>query len=389
MKRGILYCLFIFAPAVFAQDMTGITRTEHFEILSDQNDGERIADEMEARFTAYNRLFRFDPSALSAPLLVRVFSEWKAYNAYVAAKLPDMPPHAAMPSGAVYLHYRDQERRELVINRDSDDEGREFSYQAFLQFFRAFVPNPPAWMREGFAVYFDTLKFTDNRELSFAENLAWLETVKSMENPPAPEAILLADNRNLPENFQSLAWSLASFFLNSGKETYTRSLTDSFMALSGSGTAEENTSAVMKRIGLWNRMEDMTRDYQSYLDSRKTFAELIDLGQRAYAAGDKAGAERDFQAALNQKTDHYIPYYYLGLLAYGKGDYAPAEDYYFTSLGYGADQALILYALGLNAFADGRNSEAEDYLSQAAETAPDRYRNKAECVLSGPRKPKP
>jgi tetratricopeptide (TPR) repeat protein len=244
-------------------------------------------------------------------------------------------------------------------------------------------------MREGFAVYFSTLKFTGDGELSFVENLAWLETIKNLENPPAPETILLADSRNLPENFQGLAWSLASFFLNSGKEAYTRSLTDSFMVLSGSNTAEENAVSVMKRIGLWNRMEDMTRDYQSYLDSRKTFAELVEQGQQAYTAGDKAGAEGAFQTALDQKSDHYIPYYYLGLLAYDKGDYALAEEYYFTSLGYGADPALVLYALGINAFADGRNSDAEDYLGQAVETAPDRYRDKAERVLSQPRKPNP
>jgi hypothetical protein len=351
-----------------------LTRTGYFEIISDGDDAGLIAREMEERFAVYDRLIRFDPALLSEPLRVRVFGEKEAYNGYVNSRLGSEAP------GAVYLHYGEAGQRELVISRDTD--GGVLSYQSFLQFFRAFVPQPPAWMKEGLAVYFSGLVRTDEGELSLKENPGWLETVKTLENPPDPEAILLADTGERPEPFPALAWSLVSFFLNSGKEEYTRSLTDSFMVLSASSTAAENADAVMKRIGRWNDMENLAADYRSYLESRKTLAELIAGGQRAYAAADMAGAESAFRAFLERKTDHYAPYYYLGLIAYNEKNYPLAGELYFTSLGYGAEVAPVFYALGLNAAAAGNNGDAADYLRQAAEIAPDRYRERVEALIA-------
>ncbi|MDR1251166.1 MAG: hypothetical protein LBK62_03265 [Treponema sp.] len=376
MKRKIIRCLLAgvlaFAAVKGAADV--VTRTDHFEIVSSEDDAGLIAREIEERFTVYNRLFRFEPAALPGPLRVRAFRDTEAYNSYVGSLF------GAGTSGAVYLHYDKAGQRELVINRSGEDGA--LPYQSFLQFLRAFVPHPPAWMREGFAIYFSGLVLTNEGELSLEENLSWLTAVKAIENPPGLQAILLADTRGRPEPFPALAWSLVSFFLNSGKEEYTRSLTDSFMTLSASNTAEENAGAVMKRIEQWNNMENLTRDYRDYLDSRKTFTELIAAGQRAYAAADSAGAELAFQAALDRNPRHYAPYYYLGLLAYGAKNYALAEEYYFSSLGYGAESALIFYALGLNAAAAGSGGSAVDYLRQAAEIAPERYREKTEALIA-------
>ena len=395
MLRGLTVCMFAFAAVrggaqtyempeswkdtdetqtAAGSGIAGtVTRTGHFEVVSDTDDAGLIALEMEARFAAYNRLIRFDPAILSGPLRVRAFGKKEAYNRYVDSRLGFEAP------GAVYLHYGEAGQRELVINRA---EAGALSYQSFLQFFRAFVPQPPAWMKEGLAVYFSGLVRTDSGELSLRENLDWLETVKALENPPVPEEILSADTRKRPEPFPALAWSLVSFFLNSGKEAYTRSLTDSFMVLSASNTAAENAGAVMERIGRWNNMENLAADYRSYLESRTTLTALITEGQRAYAAADTAGAEAAFKAVLERKTDHYAPYYYLGLLAYNQKKYSLAQEYYFTSLGYGAESAPVFYALGLNAAAAGGNSEAVDYLRQAAEIAPDRYRERAEALIA-------
>jgi tetratricopeptide (TPR) repeat protein len=370
--RGLLLCVFAFAAAGGMPADT-VTRTEHFEVVSDGDDAGLIAREMEERFAVYDRLIRFDPAVLSGPLRVRAFGKKEAYNAYVASRLGSEAP------GAVYLHYGEAGQRELVISRGAEDA---LSYQSFLQFFRAFVPQPPAWMKEGLAVYFSGLTRNDEGELSLRENLDWLETVKTLTNPPSPEAILLADTGERPEPFPALAWSLVSFFLNSGKEEYARSLTDSFMVLSAGSTAAENAGAVMKRIARWNNMENLAADYRRYLESRKTLVELIAEGQRAYAGGDMAGAEAAFRAVLERKTDHYVPYYYLGLIAYNAKNYSLAEEHYFSSLGYGAENAIVFYALGLNAAAAGSNAEAADYLRQAAEIAPDRYREKAEKLIA-------
>jgi tetratricopeptide (TPR) repeat protein len=237
-------------------------------------------------------------------------------------------------------------------------------------------------MREGFAVFFSTLYFDDAGKFAYEENLAWLETVKNIANPPSPGEILMADVLGIPDEFQSLAWSMVSFLLNSGKRDYLRTVTDSFMLLSDTNSAEENAEVVMKRIFLWNNMEDMTNDYREYLDSRKTFNELLARGQQAYTAGEKANAIVAFRAAVDQRPTHFAPWYYLGLLAYEMGDHDSADEYYHSSIRCGADSALVHYALGLNAAAAGKNNEAVDFLRLAAAAAPDRYQEKANALIA-------
>jgi tetratricopeptide (TPR) repeat protein len=367
----------------------------YYHLISDGGsaDAAALVQELELRFNVFNRLFRFDPAALASPLRVRAFKDKAAYDAYVSARL------GRTREGAVYLHYNQRERRELVIHRGSPEEGRMLSYQAFIQFLRGFIPNPPAWIREGFAVYFSTLAWKPLNagspssvppdsppdvppqgpgELVYEENLVWLDTVKSLgDAAPAPEAVFLADlQESLPEHFQAAAWSLASFFLNSGNEDYFRTLTELFMVLSETAGSRENAEAVFRRIQRHDPAI-LAGDYRAYLASRKTFTELIREGQNAYALRDPAGAEQCFIDALNLKPAHYAPYYYLGLLAYEQQNYNLAENYYRSALQYGADEALVRYALGLNAYSAGRTAEARGYLEQAAAKSPERYRQKA------------
>lgn len=350
---------------------------QYYEVSSDGGDGEAVARELEGRFAVYNRLFRFDPSLIKSPLKVRVIRDTKAYDEYISARL------GGSRGGAVYLHYNQAERRELVINRGSADEEKVLPYQAFVQYLRAFIPNPPSWMREGFAIYFSTLTFSPDGELAYEENLSWLETVKNLGGKTLPlERILLADQNSFPENFPALSWALVSFFLNSGNADYFRSLVESFMLLNGTAAAGENAEAAAKRIFLWSDGETMNRDYLSYLASRKTFLELMEEGQKAYANKDPMTAELAFYSAQDQKPGHYAPYYYLGLIAYENNEFDAAEQFYLSSLQRGADKALVSYALGINAASAGRSKDAIDFLRQAAEAAPEKYKAKADDLIS-------
>jgi tetratricopeptide (TPR) repeat protein len=381
MKKKVLFLIhaFLLALVCYAQSTDGgVTRTEHFEVSGDDNAS--LAGQLEGRFEVYNRLFHFDPSAAALPLKVVSIADTDTYNQYVSSRAGSAAP------GAVYLHYAQSGRRELVINRGSAGESRALPYQAFMQFFRAFVSQPPEWMREGFGAFFATLRQDDDtRQLAYEENLAWLDTVKNMKDRPPPEAILAgerAGKTTSAADFQALSWSLVSFLLNSGNEEYLRSLTDSFMTLSNSATSAQNTEAVQKRILLGGGAEALAKGYQNYLESRKTFNELTAQGELAYAAGDRTGAELAFRAACLLKPAHFVPFYYLGLIAYNAGNFTLAEQYYRVSLQNGADSGLVLYALGLNSAAAGRNAEAADYLRQAAEASPDRYKTKAEQIIA-------
>jgi hypothetical protein len=355
-------------------------RNQFFNVISDGGsyDAEILCREMELRFDVYNRLFRFNPSALQGPLRVVAFTDKHAYDNYVASKL------GSTRDGAVYLHYSQPERRELVVHRGSPDEERMLAHQAFVQFFRAFVPYPPTWMREGFAIYFNTLKFDKEiRELRYEENLSWLETVKTLgARQPSLESVFLADAHGMPEYFQPISWAIVSFFLNSGGNgDYFRAITEAFMLLSPVKSAAENSQIVLERLTNWNTLETMRADYNNYISSRKTFAELVDEGQKAYVAKDLETSESFFLTALYQKPTHYAPYYYLGLIAYDENNYDTAESYYLTALQYGADSALVKYALGVNAATAGKNSEALSYLQEAAAESPERYKERAESIM--------
>jgi tetratricopeptide (TPR) repeat protein len=354
-------------------------RDFYYHVISDggAEDAARLIKEMELRFNVYNRLFRFDPAALGGPMRVRAIRDKESYDRYVSTRL------GKVREGAVYLHYSQRERRELVIHRGSSGEGQLLPHQAFIQFLRAFIPNPPAWIREGFAIYFSTLSFDPVKEtLGYEENLAWLDTVKAMgDQIPPLESILLAEKRGFPENFQPLAWSVVSFYLNNGREDTARTLAEICVVLSPEASAEENADAVFRRINLGAGLEEPARDYRAYLESRKTFAELLQNGRDAYAAGDPRTAEMSFLSALNQRPAHYAPYYYLGLLAYEEREFDMAETYYRSALEYGADGALVRFALGLNAASAGKNETAEAYLREAAAFSPERYRDKAEELI--------
>jgi hypothetical protein len=349
----------------------------------DEADAELLLKEMELRMNFYNRLFHFDPAAIAEPLQVRSISDQESYENYVQARLDETP------AGAVYIHYNREDRRELVIHRGSAEETAMVSHQAFIQYLRAFIPAPPSWMQDGFAIVFSDLRFdAPTEELVYNENLTWLDRVKKTGRTAAEiEAILLSDTGEYSggaiENFKPLSWSLASFFVNSGKEDYFRTLTEMFMVLSPNATAAENSLAAVKRLTLWTNFETAARDYRDYLASRKSFAELIETGQKAYTAGDRTNAELSFTEALSARPDQAVPYYYLGLIAYDDKNFARAEEFYTAALecGAGADSALIQYALGLNAVSSGRNADGIRWLEQAASAAPDRYEEKTRSLI--------
>ncbi|MDR3324536.1 MAG: hypothetical protein LBS82_00920 [Spirochaetaceae bacterium] len=392
MKKhfGLILLLAAFTCPVFADSAyagpSGLSaevqvRTSLFDITC-QGGGsaaEALLKELELRFEVYNRLFRFNTSQLKGPLRVRAFTDKGAYDRYVTEKL------GAAREGAVYLHYNQAEKRELIVNLGSPELDRVFPHQSFIQFLRSNISYPPSWIREGFAIYFSNLKY--NRELGnveYEENLAWLETVKSLlreRREPSFQSVLLADVSGPPENFHPAAWALVSFFLNAGGNgDYFRSLTESFLLMKSEGNAAENDQIVLDRLISWTSLQKMHDDYAAYVMGRKTFNEIVDAGQQNYAAGNYDQAEVCFLEALRAKP-HYAPYYYLGLIAYTQKKYDIADQYYRSAELLGADKALVQYALGVNAASAGRNNEAVQYLNNASYLSPERYRDRVAEIL--------
>ncbi|MDR0441901.1 MAG: tetratricopeptide repeat protein [Treponema sp.] len=362
---GILF----FAQGIFGQEPV---RTKHYEIVSGT---EQLGQQMETLFEVYNRVFMFDPEEAALPLRVRVFSGTDEYNDYARSM------SAVVSPGAMYLHYVQSGRRELIL--DGSNADNSLPYQAFIQYLRAFVAQPPYWMQKGFAEFFRALSFTADGVLDYEENLSWLQPVRKMKSRPKIEGILTAESGGVIANsdeFAGLACSLVSFFLNSGKEEYTRSFTDSIMTLSNENSSSVNAASVMKRLLLGRDSSQMSLDYERYINSRKTFSELVSEGQKAYSSGDSAGAKLSFLAALELKSSHHVPYYYLGLLAYNADKYDEARENYLAAIENGAEKALVFYALGINAAAAKKIQEAVDYLRRSGEEDPKQYKEKTDKI---------
>jgi tetratricopeptide (TPR) repeat protein len=374
----LFFCL-IAAFSLYAQ---APLRTSHYEIhftAGDESAAQSLSRELELRFDAYNSLFRFNPESLSSPLKARVFTGRDAYDAYVTARA------GQTKDGAVYLHYNNKENRELVICRGSREESSALPHQAFIQFLRGFVSNPPSWLRDGMAIYFSGLRYDPaSLSLGYEENLSFLESVKKLgENAPDIQALLEADSVPLKtiDDFQSCSWALASFFLSGYSADYYRTLVECFMILSPSASAADNGRSVLNRMEAWIDFDEFKTNYVSYLDSRRTYHELMEDGRKAYEAKDPARAESSFLSALDQRPSGYAPYYYLGLICYEEKNYALADEYYRKSLQRGAEEALVCYALGVNAAQAGKNAEAIQWLTQAAAADPDRYKSRAEELI--------
>jgi tetratricopeptide (TPR) repeat protein len=376
MKR-FLPLFFVICQAAGAQSWISMNQG-NYEIHSaaDRPSTALLAAELEQRFETYNGLFHFEPSKLQSALKVRYFTDEGEYKNYVGSKIGD-----SAAEGAVYLHYSAPEKRELVVLKGA--EGTMLPYQAFIQFFRAFVPNPPSWMREGFAVYFNTLAYNaDTRTLNYEENIAWLETVKKQLPDISPRSVLLADSSGVPDDFHALSWSLVSFFLKNRESSYFRTLTDSFMLLKPDASAEVNGKIVYDRLSLFTSIDAFESDYRTYISSRKTFTELVEEGQKAYEAKEFASASDLFREAVLLKPDSSVPFFYLGLIAYDEKNYDAAERWYVTALNLGESPGLVQYARGVNAAAAGRKADAEKFLQAAAAASPEKYKALAEDLMA-------
>jgi len=357
----------------FAAGLNAQQRSAHYEVTAPQGVAGGYAAELEQRFAAFNKVFQFDPAALSSLLRVRVFTDKGEYDSYVSSKLGSSKP------GAVYIHYRNPANRELVIHRGSEEEKTLVPHQAFIQFLRAFISEPPVWLREGFAVYFNNLVYDAAKgKLDYEENLTWLETVKRLA--VNPEAVFLAE-ATFP-HIQASSWSLVSFFMSDKSSDYYRALTDSIMILSPDAAAEENAQKMYNRLVLFNPIADLTRDYRAYIAGKRTFLELVEDGQRAYGGKNYLLAGDLFRKAAELKSSHYAPYYYLGLIAYEDKKYTDAEGFYKTALDYGAERAMVQYARGVNAAAAGKKADAIAFLQEASTADSAQYKARSDEIIN-------
>lgn len=388
MKKFLVGVLLLGLVSGLAVAQTNLVSAEsgHYVVWVEgsQAEADDLALRMAALFQVYNEYFRFDDSRLGVPLNVRMFKDRAGFNNYLQRVI------GQTKDDFVYLHYPTAERSELVLFQKSDaaELSASLAHQGFVQFIKAFVVNPPLWMREGFAVYFEQAAWDPVlKTMAMQENLAWLETVKLLaaEGKLYPVATLMrlsADEARAGlDVFYPQSWALVSFLLNT-ESRYNRFIWDAIGLLrseAGQADAQQVVQAFYER---WYANGAVDVDFLAYLEGQMTFAELVTKGVEAYSKKDFETARNLLYKALVKNDANYIPYYYIGLMAYADNDFRNADLYYKTALKLGSDAAITNYALGINAFAARNFDEARLYLEEAVSQDGERYQERVAELLA-------
>lgn len=361
--------------------------TDHYNVFSEvsEENARSVAQEMEAMIDLYNDHFHFQIDGLAQNLRIRVFATKSRYDTYLRRLIDETR------EGFVYLHYGDPVKSELVGYYSTDESmQKSMIHQSFIQYFRSFIPNPPLWLREGFAVFFEDSRYDgDFDTVIYQENVAWLDTLKSIIDGSAGLVPLTLDEmltvdldtaRSRIDAFYPQAWGMVSFLLNSENQDVNRILWDSLSALSPVADIDTNEQAVITQAFQWIAEEDLLEDFLAYTAERRSFSGWVEYGIEQYNNDNLDGAEQAFVKAMKLDSSNYVPYYYLGLINYERQNYTLADYYYQSALDAGADEPITLYALGVNAYADNRFDEAVTYLEMTVDRNPE-YSDKAEDLL--------
>lgn len=387
MKKIVLSLMFLCSLlGVFAQSTEVFTaESDHYRVYSEisEEHASNTAVKLEALMKTFNSYFRFDPAGLPVKLKVQIFNTKDRYDEYLTRVIDETR------DDFIYLHYSDLNKSELV-GYQTEEQSFDISltHQGFIQYIRSFIPNPPLWMREGFAVYFEKIYYDPEFQAAiYKENLTWLETLKDQSDMGSlytVENLLGLDvgtAKSEIENFYPQSWGLVSFLLNTEDKEYNRIMWDAISALEPGNSLAENIDAVYKKAFAWFNSETLNADYASYISERKSFKGLIEDGISKYTLGDYEAAEKSFITAITLEDGNYIPYYYLGLIQYTRKSYELADYYYKTAMDLGFTSALSYYALGVNSYAYNDYDKATEYLSMAKEIDPDNYTAKADEIL--------
>jgi len=391
MRKSVIGLIVLLAATLlYGQDAKAFTaETEHYRIVaeSSQSAAEQLALEMEACWKIYSDLFHFDGTQLTAKLKVRLFRDPDSFGKYLEKLL------GQSRKDFVFIAYSDPEKSELLCH-PKDAQGAFDSsliHQGCIQYLKAFVANPPVWLREGVATYLEGYVY-DAKAGTFAArpNMLWLDTLKaSIRGESAFRTIPLSDllvfTREMAQEnldiFYPQAWGLIQFLANAPEKPYNRILWDSIGALDPKAGLEDNSQKIRKRVFGWITDSRMKADFERYILSLKTAADLVKDGMESYGKGDYAKAEEAFLASLQLESANNVAFYYLGLVAYNRKEYTRAEDYYMKAFELGTNASLINYALGVNAFANKKLDVATKYLSLAKTTDPANYGEKVDVLM--------
>jgi len=390
MRKFLSLAVFLCASTIaFAQDATLFTaESDHYRVFSEtsRSQAEQIAQRMEAALRLYNDVFHFDLSALSTRMRVRVFRDADGFNAYLVSVL------SQTRTDFVFIAWSDPEKSELLcFPKEEKSFTASLLHQGCIQFLKAFVANPPIWLREGVATYLDGAVYDAKAgQFTLKPNFLWLDGLKAAFRGETPAGVipvsdLLTLSREAAQAqldvFYPEAWGLVHFLITSPDRVYNRIFWDAIGSLDPKGTLEENSLRLRTRAFSWVTDQKFRQDFEAYVLSVKTADDLLRDGVDLYGKADLAKSEDSLTRALELEPENGVAWYYLGLVAYSRKEYAKAEDLYLKSFQFGTSAGVINYALGVNSFASGNSADAVKYLNFSKKSDQATYGDKVDTLL--------
>ena len=381
--------LVVAAAALPAQEAKLFTaESAHYRVFSEtsQSQAEEVSRRMEACLRLYNDIFHFDLATLPAKMRVRVLKDAASFNAYLTKIL------SQTRTDFVFVAYSDPEKSELLcFPREEKSFSSSLIHQGCIQFLKAFVANPPVWLREGVATALEAAAW-DARSSTYTPrpNFAWLDTLKTIIRGETPQKLfpltdLLMLTREVaqaqPDVFYPQSWGLVHFLLASPEKPYNRMMWDAISAIDPRAALEDNSQRARRRAFSWVGEEVLSRDFEAFVLSLKTAGEWLREGMDAYGKGDLAAAEASLSRSVDVEPENGAGWYYLGLVSYTRKDHAKAEELYLKAFQLGVNAGLINYALGVNAFAAGKSDMAVKYLQFAKDADKAAYGEKVDALL--------
>ncbi len=389
MQKTLLLCLVLFTglSGLFGQNMYE-AQTELYRVLSSVSPehARETAAAADALARLYNEYFRFDLDTLPSRMNVRIFADRADFDRHLNRIIGETR------NEPVYLHFTDHARSELVgfVMDDFEQFRASLTHQSVIQFMRAFVQNPPLWLREGFAVYFEDSYYDPDRgEAVFRANTSWLETLQSLitgSGPVMPLAEVLSADvssaRAQLDTFYPQTWGMITFLTGSEDRQHNRMLWDAIAALEPQASLQENINLIHRRVLRWVDTDELITDFSEFVIGMRSFRQLVEQGIEYYGRGEYESAEAQFRHAIRLRDDNHVPYYYIGLILYNQGDFDRADEYFRVALERGAPEALVFFARGVNAFANDMFDDAVQFLERASDRDPAAFGDRAEQLIT-------
>jgi len=390
MRTAVIPALMLcFSLPLAAQEAKLFTAvSDHYRVSSEtsQSQAEEVSHRMEACLRMYNDLFHFDLAQLPARLRVRVMRDTASFDAYLTKVL------SQTRGDFVFIAYSDPEKSELVcFPKEEKAFSASLIHQGCIQFLKAFVVNPPVWLREGAAAALEAAVW-DPKASAYAPrpNYGWLEGLKSVVRGESPQRLIpftdfLMSTREVAQAqadvFYAQAWGFVNFLLTTPEKAYNRILWDAISSIDPKGTLAENSQGARSRAVAWVSEGRLRQDFEASILALRTPGDLLREAVDSYGKGDLAKAGEALGRSVELEPENGAAWYYLGLVAYAKKDYTKAEDLYLKAFQLGTNPVLINYALGVNAFAAGRNDTAVKYLKLARDADKATYGDKVDALL--------